>query len=90
MARTPLLRRLQALYSDFAEAARSGKPVEQIQDERRLRDWTRRDFMKATGATVAAAAFSGPIAAVAAAPRPSGPAPRIAIVGGGHPGRGER
>jgi monoamine oxidase len=83
MARTPLLRRLQALYSDFAEAARSGKPVEQIQDERRLRDWTRRDFMKATGATVAAAAFSGPIAAVAAAPRPSGPAPRIAIVGGG-------
>jgi monoamine oxidase len=83
MARTPLLRKLQALYSDFAEAERSGTPVEQLQDERRPHAWTRRDFMKATGATLGAAAFSGPIAALAGGPRPSGPAPRIAIVGGG-------
>jgi monoamine oxidase len=38
---------------------------------------SRRDFIKATGATVGAAAFSGPIAAFAAQ------APRIGIVGGG-------
>jgi monoamine oxidase len=82
MARTQLLRKLQALYSDFAEARRSGAPVEQIQDERQ-RAWTRRDFIKAGGATVGAAAFGGPIAALANGPRPSGPAPRIAIVGGG-------
>jgi monoamine oxidase len=76
MARTPLLSKLQALYQDFAEADRSGKPVEEIQAERRAA-WTRRDFIKAAGATMGAAAFSGPIAAFAAAP------PRIAIVGGG-------
>jgi monoamine oxidase len=78
MARTPLLRKLQALYQDFAEAERSGQPVEQIQEERRQRAWSRRDFMKATGATVGAAAFTGPIAAFAASPPP-----RIAIIGGG-------
>jgi len=76
MARTPLLGKLQALYRDFAEADRTGKPVEQVQEERR-RAWTRRDFIKAAGATVGAAAFSGPIAALA------GQAPRIAIIGGG-------
>jgi monoamine oxidase len=76
MARTPLLSKLQALYQDFEEADRSGKPVEEIQAERRAA-WTRRDFIKAAGATMGAAAFSGPIAAFAAAP------PRIAIVGGG-------
>jgi monoamine oxidase len=77
MARTPLLRKLQALYQDFAEAERSGKPVEQVQEERRQGAWTRRDFIKATGATVGAAALTGPIAAFAS------PAPRIAIIGGG-------
>ena len=59
MARTPLLRKLQALYQDFAQAERSGKPVEQVQEERRQGAWTRRDFIKATGATVGAAAFTG-------------------------------
>src|SRR5207302_6256558 len=77
MARTPLLGKLQGLYRDFEEADRSGKPVEQVQEERR-RAWTRRDFMKAAGATVGAAAFGGPITAFAG----QGP-PRIAIVGGG-------
>jgi monoamine oxidase len=76
MARTPLLGKVQALYRDFAEADRSGKSVKQVQQER-LRTWTRRDFIKVTGATIGAAAVSGPIAAFAAAP------PRIAIVGGG-------
>jgi monoamine oxidase len=77
MARTPLLRKLQTLYQDFAEAERSGRPVERVQEERR-RSWTRRDFIKATGATVGAAAFTGPIAGFAASQPP-----RIAIVGGG-------
>jgi monoamine oxidase len=79
MARTPLLHKLQALYQDFAEAERSGKWLEQVQEDRQ-RAWSRRDFMKATGATVGAAALSGPVAAFAAA---SGPPPRIAIVGAG-------
>jgi len=83
MARTPLLGTLQALHRDFAEAERSGRPVEQIQEDRR-RGWTRRDFIKATGATVAAAATSGPMAAFAAAsPQPQARAPRIAIIGAG-------
>ena len=38
---------------------------------------SRRDFIKAAGATVGAAAFSGPISVFASSP------PRIAIVGGG-------
>src|SRR5260370_42231975 len=77
MARTPLLRKLQALYQDFAEAERSGKRLEQVQEDRQ-RAWSRRDFMKATGATVGAAALSGPVAAFAAT---SGPPPRSAILG---------
>jgi monoamine oxidase len=81
MARTPLLRTLRDLYQDFAEAERSGKRVEQVQEERKQRAWTRRDFIKATGATVGAAALSGPIAAFAA--RSGGTPPRIAIIGGG-------
>jgi len=63
MARTPLLSNFQGLYRDFAEGRQTGL--------------TRRDFLKAAGATAGAAALSGPIAAFAAPP------PRIAIVGGG-------
>ena len=81
MARSPLLRKLQELYQDFAEAERLGKRVEQVQEDRQ-RAWTRRAFMKATGATIGTAALSGPLAAFAAT-RPGGAAPRIAIVGGG-------
>lgn len=79
MARTPLMRRLQTLYRDFAEAEATGRRVEEVQESRR-NDWTRREFIKATGATVGAAAMSGPIVALAAG---GGPAPRIAIIGGG-------
>src|ERR1700731_3964274 len=81
MARSPLLRKLQELYQDFAEAERLGKRVEQGQEDRQ-RAGTRRAFMKATGATIGTAALSGPLAAFAAT-RPGGAAPRIAIVGGG-------
>ena len=77
MARTPLARALQALYRDFAEADAAGKSVEAIQEQRS--SWTRREFLKTTGATMGAVAMSGPVAAFAAA----NPTPRIAIIGGG-------
>ncbi len=82
MARTPLLRQFQELFADFAEADRSGRPVETIRDERRA-GLTRRDFLKGTGATLGAAALSGPLAAFASTAKATPPNSRIAIVGGG-------
>lgn len=83
MARTPLLRRFQALFEDFDEAERSGRTIEAVQEERRRMRLTRRDFLKVTGATVGAAALGGPVAAMAATrPKPSGTS-RVAIIGGG-------
>jgi monoamine oxidase len=80
MARTPLLRRIQALAEDFAEAERTGETVDAVQS-RRL---TRRDFLKATGATIGAAAFAGPASALAASAKRAGTGQgRIAIIGGG-------
>ena len=83
MPRTPLLSRFRELAADFEEAARSGRPVEAVQEERRQMRLTRRDFLKVTGATVGAAALAGPMAALAAATRPSPQQGRIAIIGGG-------
>ncbi len=83
MARNPLLSRFQTLFADFDEAERSGRPVAQIREERRLMNLTRRDFLKVTGAAVGAAALSGPAAAIAAVARPAGTQGRIAIIGGG-------
>jgi monoamine oxidase len=83
MARTPLLSRFQDLFDEFDEAERSGRAVEAVQQERRQLRLTRRDFLKAGGAAVGAAALSGPLAALAATVRPSGRQGRIAIVGGG-------
>ena len=82
MARTPLLTRFQTLFDDFEEADRSGRTVEAVQEERRQMRFTRRDFLKVTGATVGAAALAGPMAAWAATTRLSGQG-RIAIIGGG-------
>ena len=83
MARTPLLRRFLALAEDFEEANRTGRSVDVVQEERQKMRLTRRDFLKATGATVGAAAFAGPVAALASTRRPSGTQGRIAIIGGG-------
>ena len=84
MAHTPLLSRFQELFEDFDEAERSGRSVESVQQERRQMRLTRRDILKAGGAVVAAAALSGPMAAWAAAIKPSsGRQGRIAIIGGG-------
>ena len=84
MARTPLLSRFRELIADYEEAGRSGRTVEAVQEERRQMRLTRRDFLKVTGATFGAAAFAGPMAALAATGKPGGPSQgRIAIIGGG-------
>ena len=84
MSRSPLLSRFRELVADFEEAGRSGRTVEAVQEERRQMRLTRRDFLKVTGATVGAAAFGGPMAALAATTKPSIQNPgRIAIIGGG-------
>ncbi|OLD25865.1 MAG: hypothetical protein AUG06_06325 [Actinobacteria bacterium 13_1_20CM_2_65_11] len=82
MARTPLLRKFQALFEDFEEAQRSGRTIEAVQADRRQMRLTRRDFLKATGATVGAAALGGPLAALGAAAQGVATS-RIAIIGGG-------
>src|SRR2546427_11718990 len=83
MARSPLLRRFQALFEDFDEAERSGRSVKAVQEERRQMRLTRRDFLKVTGATVGAAAFAWPIAGLGASTTPFRNQGRIAIIGGG-------
>src|SRR2546427_2180146 len=83
MARSPLLRRFQALFEDFDEAERSGHSVKAVQEERRQMRLTRRDFLKVTGATVGAAAFAWPIAGLGASTTPLRNQGRIAIIGGG-------
>jgi len=77
MARTPLLSKFQRLFEDFEEADRSGRTVEAVQGERRKLSFTRRDFLKVSGATVGAAALGGALGVFAAQ------TPRIAIIGGG-------
>ena len=76
MARTPLLRMFESLVQDFKQAERSGRPVDEVQQERRRMRPTRRDFLKAGGAVIGAAALGGRLPAFAATPR-------IAIIGGG-------
>ena len=83
MARTPLIRKFQALFEDFEEAERSGRSVEAVQEERRQLRLSRRDFLKLTGAGVGAAAFGGPVGALAASIPKAGGTSRIAIIGGG-------
>ncbi len=77
MARTPLLSRFQQLVADFKEADRTGRRVDEVQEDRR-RGLNRRDFLKVAGATVGAAALAGRLPAMAATG-----SPRIAIVGAG-------
>ena len=82
MARNPLLSRIQELFADFDEADRTGRPIHAIREERRQAGLTRRDFLKAGGVAVGAAALA-PSAALAAINRAAVAQGRIAIVGGG-------
>jgi len=77
MARTPLLSRFQQLFTDFEEAERSGRSVHDVQEDRLKLRLSRRDFLKATGATAGALAMGVPIGKLPA------PSARIGIVGGG-------
>ncbi len=76
MARTPLLHRFQTLFADIDEAERSGRTVGEVHEERLNFKVNRRDFLKATGATVGALAMGLPLGKLSITPR-------IAIVGGG-------
>ena len=82
MARNPLLSRIQELFADFDEADWTGRPIHAIREERRQAGLTRRDFLKAGGVAVGAAALA-PSAALAAIHRAPAAQGRIAIVGGG-------
>jgi monoamine oxidase len=77
MARTPLLTRFQQLFADFDEAERTRRTVEQVQQDRARSGFSRRDFLKGTGAAVGAMALGVPLGKL---PKPD---PRIAIIGGG-------
>ncbi len=57
MARTPIANFLQELYRDFAQAERTGKSVEQVQEERLGAAITRRELIKLGGAAATAAAL---------------------------------
>jgi monoamine oxidase len=80
MARTPLLRALRGLAREHSEAERLGVPVTELRARREEAAYSRKDFLKRTGAAGAALAAAGPIGTLAHAASSS---PRIAIVGGG-------
>ncbi len=81
MARTPLLRALQRLASEHAEASARGLPVEEVRRLRRA-EISRRDFLKGAGAVAAGLTLSGTLAGRALTAHAAAP-PRIAIIGGG-------
>ncbi|MEK6190840.1 MAG: NAD(P)/FAD-dependent oxidoreductase [Chloroflexota bacterium] len=86
MARTPLMRALQQMAADHAEAERRGVDVHRIREERLTagepqRDrLTRREFLTGSAALGAAAMFGGRLLFPT---RTRAASPRIAIVGGG-------
>src|SRR5229473_4245606 len=79
MARTPLLSRFQQLFADHVEAERTGRSVSEVAEARLKRNLSRRDFLKAGGATVGALAMTGPLSTFAA----KASTPRIGIIGAG-------
>ena len=82
MARTPLLRALRQLAGEHAAAEKLGVPVEELRARREEQAYSRKDFLKRTGAVGAALAAAGPAGALVRTAR-GATAPRIAIVGGG-------
>ena len=82
MARTPLLRAIQRLAKDHAEAERFGMSPAEFREQREAAVVSRRSFLKQGGALAAVAAF-GPAALLRPAPAAGGTVPRIAIIGAG-------
>ncbi len=78
MARSPLMRRLQQLARDHAEASWRGVDVARVREERAVAFAERRRFLQGVGAVAAAALFSRMQAAKAGVKQP-----RVAIVGAG-------
>jgi monoamine oxidase len=81
MARTPLLRELRRLAREHAAADALGISVSELREREAERAYSRKEFLKRSGAVGAAVALSGP-AAFAGAGR-AAVVPRVAIVGGG-------
>jgi monoamine oxidase len=81
MARTPLLRALQRLAREHDAAVRLGIEVEQFRQREQEARFSRREFLKRTGAVGATAAVAGPLSF--AKPAATASAPRIAIIGSG-------
>jgi monoamine oxidase len=79
MARSPLMRALQRLAREHAGAKALGIELEELRE--REAAYSRREFLRRTGAVGAAVAVAGP--AAFARPARGATAPRIAIVGGG-------
>jgi monoamine oxidase len=82
MARTPLLRALRQLAREHAAAEKLGIPVAELRARREEQAYSRKDFLKRTGAAGVALAAIGPAGALARSAR-GATGPRIAIVGGG-------
>jgi monoamine oxidase len=81
MARTPLMRALQRLAQEHSQAKALGIEVAELRERAAAAAYSRREFLKRTGAVGTAVAVAGP-AALAAPARGAAPA-RIAVVGGG-------
>jgi monoamine oxidase len=82
MARTPLLRALRLLAGEHAAAEKLGVRVEELRARREEQAYSRKDFLKRTGAVGAALAAAGPAGSLIRSAR-GATGPQIAIVGGG-------
>ena len=78
MARSPLMRALQRLAREHAEASRRGVEVAKVREEWAAASLERRRFLQGVGAAAGAALISGSRTAKAANSKP-----KIAIVGAG-------
>jgi monoamine oxidase len=81
MARTPLLRALQRLAREHQQAEALGISPAELRKREQEQAYSRREFLKRSGAAGAAIALAGPSLFPRAARAAAGP--RIAIVGGG-------
>jgi monoamine oxidase len=81
MARTPLMRGLQRLAQEHSQAQALGIEVEALREHEAEAVYSRREFLKRTGAVGTAVAVAGPAALAGTARAAAGA--RIAVVGGG-------
>jgi monoamine oxidase len=82
MARTPLMRALQRLAREHSQAQALGIEIAELRERVAEAAYSRREFLKRTGAAGAAVAVAGPSVAFARPARGATNA-RIAVVGGG-------